>query len=436
MKHLISAFALLVLVLSAYGKNRYIVLIEEGYNQPTTSLFNAGDEFQINSIKNGMYISKTARMHAQIDFPYSMHDRLRKCINSSDMEYTIVKLKGDKESFICVQVDPLDEVYPYLVFQYNELGDWKLTNYRQDKTYASGKAKVNAGIIPNMIKVVHRYNKISYYVNGELATELKADNTLEIRWYNNKVYSKNKKFVLSLDKLILGGCVTDKEDLLKEQKRKEEETARIASEKPAPPNPIEVIDYNLETKPTHELKTQTYSLKVYPAWANIFKNVEKRTSVLSTYLLKFDGFKSADLFSGAPEGWIKNGSKTEVNFSGNINIRMDEEESTIPNQIESSREFLSKQSGVDKNKVEMLQEEVILADGRKGILLFYYTGMTDMGVAIAVCEIISPVASDLSKINKFAIITNTNDLGFTLETKDYEGWKDYFKEILLTIHKI
>lgn len=247
--------ALFISVIQLYAQE-YSIKIEEDYSKPTSSLFNAGDEFQSNSIENGMYISKAARMHAQIDFPYSLYDRQRDCIKSSDMEFTIVKMKGNKEDFICVQIDPNgDKAYPYLVFQYNELGDWKLTNYLQDKTYASGKAKVNAGVMPNVIKMAHRYSKVSYYVNGELATELKSDNTLEIRWCYNKVYSKNQKFVLGLDKLLLGGCVTDKEDLAKEQKRKEEEAAKKAAEQPAPPDPNEVIDYNkvYEPKPDEDM---------------------------------------------------------------------------------------------------------------------------------------------------------------------------------------
>ena len=244
MKKIFLLSALFISAIQLYAQD-YWVKIEEDYSKSTSSLFNSGDEFQSNSIENGMYVSKAARMHAQIDFPYSLYDRQRDCIKSSDMEYTIVKVKGDKESFICVQIDPNgDKAYPYLVFQYNELGDWKLTNYLQDKTYASGKAKVNTGVTPNVIKIAHRYSKVSYYVNGELAAELKSDNTLEVRWYSNKVYSQNKKFVLGLDKLFLGGCVTDKEDLAKEQKRKEEEAAKKAAEQPAPPDPNEVIDYN------------------------------------------------------------------------------------------------------------------------------------------------------------------------------------------------
>lgn len=234
MKNIFTAACFLIAA-SLYAQD-YSIKIEEDYSKATSSLFNEADEFQNNSIENGMYISKAERMHAQIDFPYGLYDRQRSCINKSDMEYTIVKVKGDKESFICVQIDPNgDKEYPYLVFQYNELGDWKLTNYLQDKTYASGKTKVNPGATANVIKIEHRYSKVRYYFNGEQVTELKSDNTLEIRWYNNKVYSKNKKFVIGLDKLLLGGCVTDKVAEVKKEVP--------AEERLAPPDPNEVIDY-------------------------------------------------------------------------------------------------------------------------------------------------------------------------------------------------
>ena len=221
-----------IFIAASLSAQDYTVKIVEDYNKATSDLFNKADEFQNNTIENGMYTSKAANMHAQIDFPHSLYDRQQSCVKNSDMEYTIVKVKGDEESFICVQIDPNgDKAFPYLVFQYNELGDWKLTNYLQDKTYANGKAKINSGATANVIKIEHRYSTVRYFINGELATELKSDNTLEIRWYNNKIYSKNKKFILGLDNLLLGGCAYDKAaDEKKEADRKEEEKKKMLSE--------------------------------------------------------------------------------------------------------------------------------------------------------------------------------------------------------------
>jgi hypothetical protein len=231
MKRLISAIAFCLFMSTAYTQNSYSVKIEEDYTKPNSSMWEAGDEFYTGTIENGMYVSKAEKMHAQLKFDYSLYDRQGSCISSSDMEYTIVKLKGNKESFMCVQIDPDgDEAYPYLVFQYNELGDWTLTNYRQDKTYSSGKTTVNPGTTANVIRIEHRYNKVMYYVNAVKVTELKSDNQLVIRWYNNKIYSKDKKFVIGLDKALLGGCVTDKEELIKQEKRKEEEANKLLSE--------------------------------------------------------------------------------------------------------------------------------------------------------------------------------------------------------------
>ncbi len=143
----------------------YVVRLEEDYSKSSSSLFNAADEFQTNSIENGMYVSKAARNHAQIDFPPELRDRQKDCYGNSDMEFTIVKLKGSKEDFISVQVDPEGvDVSPYLVFQYNELGDWKLTEYADGAVHANGKAKVNPGTTANVIKVEHRYSKVRYAI--------------------------------------------------------------------------------------------------------------------------------------------------------------------------------------------------------------------------------------------------------------------------------
>jgi hypothetical protein len=226
----------LVAISASLHAQSYSFRIQEDYNESYSTMFNEADEFQINSIENGMYVSKAARMHAQIDFPYALYDRQKRCIENSDMEYTIVKIKGDKESFICVQIDPTgDKNYPYLVFQYNELGDWKLTNYQQDKTYSSGKTTVNPGVTPNVIKIEHRYSKIRYSVNGELATEFNAENSLVTRWYNNKIYSKNKKFVIGLDNVVLTGCISEQVVTVKKE--------IPAEEMPSPPDPNEIVDY-------------------------------------------------------------------------------------------------------------------------------------------------------------------------------------------------
>jgi hypothetical protein len=203
---------------SSLHSQNYSFRIEEDYSKTTSTLFNAADEFQTNSIENGMYVSKAARNHAQIDFPYALRDRQKDCYDNSDMEYTIVKLKGNKEDFICVQVDPEGvEVSPYLLFQYNELGEWKLTNYRMDVIFSSGKVKVNPANEANVIKIEHRKNIVRYFINNQPVTEYKPGNKMGIRWYNNKVYSKNQKFILGLDKLVLKGCITDEVPTVKNE---------------------------------------------------------------------------------------------------------------------------------------------------------------------------------------------------------------------------
>lgn len=234
---------LLLLISGAYAQSdNYVVKLEEDYTKPPSYMWEDGDEFQTNTIENGMYISRAARMHAQLDFPYSIYDYQKKCFYASDIEYTIVKVKGDKESFMCVQVDPLrDDAYPYLVFQYNEIGDWKLTNRNSDVVYKNGKAKINSG--SNKVKIEHRLDAIHFTINDEKVIEHKLSNGVKLEWGDLKIYSKNKKLVIGLDKVVFIGY---KDNVTFE---KPAANITVAVEQPAPPDPNEVIDYNKVYEP-------------------------------------------------------------------------------------------------------------------------------------------------------------------------------------------
>ncbi|MCG3166635.1 MAG: hypothetical protein POELPBGB_02415 [Bacteroidia bacterium] len=230
----------------------YSVRIEEDYTKPDKRLYVAGDEYVKCYIENGLYIAKPAMLPARLDFgfrfdPYNNPQEKNNAKEASDLEFTIIKIKGSKEAFISVGFN-----YLYLKFSYNALGQWKWTNYNDDKTYMEGTAQVNADT--NKVMLSYRIGSIRCYINGKEVMRYnfeKSQSTQYLRWENAQVFTKDKKMVLALDKVVLTGYPAYTKypediakDLVAEKAKKEEEAAKIAAEQPAPADPNEVIDYN------------------------------------------------------------------------------------------------------------------------------------------------------------------------------------------------
>jgi len=201
----------IVFSIQAFAQNVYKIKIEEDYIDPKSFMWKPANQYHKNEIKDGMYISQAAVLPSTLSFDLDLVSMQDSCFNNSDMEFFISKIKGNKEDFIRVQLSahgyPDD---PYLVFWYNELGEWKLTNYQETKLYKNGNTKVNPGNIINVIRIEHRDKEVRYYMNNELVTKTEGYKTLEIRWNRVEIYTTNKKFVLGLDKVVFTGYNNEK----------------------------------------------------------------------------------------------------------------------------------------------------------------------------------------------------------------------------------
>jgi hypothetical protein len=230
-----------------------VVVLEEDYSKPRSFMHQGADEFQTNSIENGMYISKANKMHAQLDFEYELYDEQKKCTAASDIEFTIVKVKGDKESFISIYLYLTPHEPAYLVFSYNELGQWQMTNRNEDVVFNTGNAKINAGAVANVIKLQHRRDEIHYWVNGERVLEFKLKNEVILHWNDAQVYAKNKKLVVALDKVVMTGYQKDATFEKSDIKLPEQPVEAVLGV--ALPDPNEVIDFNkvYEPKPDTDI---------------------------------------------------------------------------------------------------------------------------------------------------------------------------------------
>lgn len=238
MKHLMSAFAVCLFFSVALGQNKHLVKIEEDYTNPDKRLYQPGDEYHKRSIENGLYICKPAALPASLDFgfrfdPYNNPQEKNNALYASDLDFTIIKLKGKQESFISVGFN-----YLYLKFSYNSLGQWKWTNYNDDKIYMEGTAAVNADT--NLITLSYRIGGIRCYINGKevmcYAFE-KEQSTQYLRWENAQVFTKDKKMVLALDKVVLTGYSAgtkfpdeEAKAAAEEAAKKEEEAKKLLSE--------------------------------------------------------------------------------------------------------------------------------------------------------------------------------------------------------------
>jgi len=194
-----------------------------------------------------------------------------------------------------------------------------------------------------------------------------------------------------------------------------------------------IILNKTNTEPSVEIKTKTHSLYVYPGWANIFGNNLETKQYLTS---NATGLKTSDLFSSAPNNWINNDA-TKEKFFGTIRLSFDdsETETTIAKEKKSFIEHCAYLSSLPVNKINYLEEDVILADARKGTLLFYYTDRTQNIGYILNCVIysVSPTNSKYVSIYRSHMEGNTSPV---LLEKDFSGWKDYFKKVLLSVKPI
>ncbi len=206
MKKSILLLAALFLQGSLYAQlfqpTEIITKIEEDYSDPTAMMWEKGGEFQARWIEDGMYKSKGLRLGPELEYSHRINQLA--CKVSSDMEFTIVKLKGSSESLIQIELYP--NSYKQITFQYNEKGLWNLQE-GYNSIIKTGTATVNVG--SNILKIVHRRDVFEYYLNGVKITDYKAPKTLESDWEDIKIYSKDLKMQLGLDKVVLIGYLDE-----------------------------------------------------------------------------------------------------------------------------------------------------------------------------------------------------------------------------------
>jgi hypothetical protein len=237
MKKIFLLLSLFLFVVHLYAQTPKVVM-EEDYIKPDKRLYVLGDEYVKCYIENGLYIAKPGMLPARLDFgfrfdPYNNPQEKNNAKEASDLEFTIIKVKGSKEAFISVGFN-----YLYLKFSYNALGQWKWVNYNDDKTYLEGTTQVNADT--NKVMLSYRIGSIRCYINGKEIMRYnfeKEQSTQYLRWENAQVFTKDKKMVLALDKVVLKGYPSytkypDEiaQDLAKEAVIKEEEAKKILSD--------------------------------------------------------------------------------------------------------------------------------------------------------------------------------------------------------------
>lgn len=182
-------------------------VVDEDYTNPNSLWWEPGDEYSERLIENGMYISKAARMHAQLEFkfsPYNNPQEKNSCEYASDMEFTIVKLKGDKKSFVTVYLEPSGAPdFPYVEFSYNEEGQWQVGNHRSEKIYSSGTVVVEG--TTNRVRIEHRGQFLRFLLNNAQLTTMDLGAEVKIMWQHVDILARNKKLVIALDHLGLKG---------------------------------------------------------------------------------------------------------------------------------------------------------------------------------------------------------------------------------------
>lgn len=209
MKKITRTFCILALLCSVNVAvaQEVIAKIEEDYSNPLRDMWVKSDDYCKRTVENGIYTAKSISvLGPQLEFGFDLNQL--ECEYSNDMEFTIVKLKGSDKSFISIELYPTD--YTQLTFHYNATGEWKLTENYNPTIVASGNTTVNPG--SNVISIHHRRNSFEYFFNGQKITERKVDKNVKLNWHEIKIYAKDTKMQIGLDKTVLIGYLDELND--------------------------------------------------------------------------------------------------------------------------------------------------------------------------------------------------------------------------------
>ncbi|MCO5231179.1 MAG: hypothetical protein M9958_08485 [Chitinophagales bacterium] len=176
---------------------------------------------------------------------------------------------------------------------------------------------------------------------------------------------------------------------------------------------------------TKEIQTKFYSINIYPGWDGLFVGTENDEWLISS---KRGVKKPIEIYNEAPEGWLK-----EYYFVSTMNILFYDMDSITTDEYK--KDFFDKvmrRSKLPKDKIKPIEEKVTLLDGREALLLFYvYKDATGMvGGSYFNCELIFPSEKSPNSLTVFMIaMEGVPDL----PEQQVAAWKDYFKNVLLSI---
>lgn len=205
------------------------------------------------------------------------------------------------------------------------------------------------------------------------------------------------------------------------------------------PKPGEETINSTDTKKAialvNEIKNKSFSIKVYPKWAEKF-SAEKNANGTDEIWIYARDVKKKEFYEGAPDSWLKISNFSEET-SPNIMFRFSELESTIAKERQELIDFNTKRSGMLLSKISHYEQEVTLADGRKGTMFFYNTHIAMGGVNGVDCEIVCVSKSNPKKVTKYMMAFETGDMNAeNLPEKDLKDWANFFAKMLLTVKKL
>lgn len=180
---------------------------------------------------------------------------------------------------------------------------------------------------------------------------------------------------------------------------------------------------SVATEPAIEVKTKTHTLRVYSGWSDIFKNPENMVGLRSDYGSK----KPSEVFKEGPDGWLKSAP-----YLYSLNIKFEEVDSfTLESTKKSFIDLAIRRTGWTKDKIKLVEEKVTLPDGRNGIVLFYVCPALKGMVSGNFLDCVLSIESSANKIISYTIFMDGGCPD--LPEQEAVAWKDYFKEILLSI---
>lgn len=419
MKVNISFFLFFTLSIQVYGQNPDVLIVED-YSTPKPYMYFKAPWSKESPIDNkkGLYISKPdKKTEASLSFEKGLTDEQNSLNEMSDMEFTVLQIKGNPDDFIRVSVDIGEGGYSSnsksVQFLYNYQGNWRLNNY--DNTNGAtfitgGKTTVNTSSTANVIRIEHRKDTLRYFMNNKMVVEHILKSKERIHWHNCKILSVYS--TIALDKAVFKGYVTPQEKLKKLEVEKLKKEKLIADNYAAMGLPVKI-------------KSKTHTLYVYQGWADIFKDAEKHSDLRSYY----NGKKTSEIFNEGPNGWIKDKSSLySLNF-----MFSETDSSTLEKEKEWFIDLAKNRTGWSIEKIKPIEESIVMPDGRKGLLLFYVCPDTKgmVGGNYFNCNLYLESLTDKTKITTYKVFIEGGNPD--LPEKDAVAWKDYFKKVLLTI---